>query len=269
MDERQLLAVRALDAVAFAEVLAVIDPDWGSTTSPLADGHLVLCGRGLYVNRALGAGIDRPLGDTDVATIVEASRSAGVTPAVEVTPHTDPGTVVRLAAHGFAHDPSGDVTALTRPTGAPLPDAPDDVLIDPVRDHVDLVRWQETSALGWGHVTEDARRAADAFARAAFEIDGDGMIVAFDAGDGRPLGCASTTVRDGLATLGGMSTVPAERRRGVQAALLRYRLDRAAALGCTLAASTAVTGGASERNLLRRGFIPRFVVQTWSLASPG
>ena len=96
---------------------------------------------------------------------------------------------------------------------------PDDVVVRPVRSAADLASWQEVSALGWGHATAEARRAADAFAVAAHAIDGDGMVIAFDAGDGRPLGCASLTVRDGLATLGGMSTLPAERGRGVQAAL--------------------------------------------------
>lgn len=140
---------------------------------------------------------------------------------------------------------------------------PDDVAVHPVRSEADLALWQEVSALGWGHATAEARRAADAFAVAAYEIDGAGMVVAFDADDGRPLGCASLTVRDGLATLGGMSTVPAERGRGVQAALVHHRLGAAAERGCRTAASRAVVGGASARNLARHGCRPQFVIETW------
>ena len=268
MDDHRLLATWALDAAAFAHVLARLDPSWGSAAMPVGGGWLVLCGRGLYVNRAIGAGLTQPLDDDDVELVVEASRRAGVTPSVEVTDRTHPGTVERLAARGFEHVASSDVTALVRPVGDPLPAAPDDVVVRGVVDAEGLALWQRTSARGWGHTAADALRASDAFARAAFEIDGDEMVVALDAGDGRPVGCASTTVRDGVATLGGMSTVPEERRRGVQAALLRHRLGRAAALGCELAAATAVSGGESERNLVRHGFTPRFVVRTWSLASP-
>jgi GNAT superfamily N-acetyltransferase len=112
-------------------------------------------------------------------------------------------------------------------------------------------------------VTESARRAADAFATAAQVVDGDGMVIALDAADGRPLGCASMTLHEEVATLGGMSTIPAERGRGVQAALILHRLGVAKAAGCTIATSTTVVGGASERNVQRFGFRPIYVKQTW------
>lgn len=264
---RRVVRAWALDAAAFADVLTRDQPEWGSAVHEVAGGRLVISGRGLYVNRALAFGTDAPATDDDVELVVTVCRAAGVAPAVEVTPVTHPGTAERLAAHGFTHDPDRDVTALLRPP-TPLPDAPDDIVVRPVRTDGDLLLWQETSARGWGHTSEAARRASDAFTRAAHTVDGDGMLVAFDATDGRPLGCASTTIRDALATLGGMSTVPSERGRGVQAAMLRHRLALAVARGCDLAASTTVVGGASERNLVRHGFIPGFSVTTWSLASP-
>jgi GNAT superfamily N-acetyltransferase len=90
------------------------------------------------------------------------------------------------------------------------------------------------------------------------------MVIAYDRNDGRPLGCASMTIRDRVATTGGMSTLPAERGRGVQAALIRFRLHLAAERGCAIGATTAVTGGASERNLQRHGFRPRFEITTWT-----
>ena len=49
----------------------------------------------------------------------------------------------------------------------------------------------------------------------------------------------------------------------VQAALVRHRLGVALAAGCDLIASSAVTGGASERNLGRLGFQPVLQVTTW------
>jgi GNAT superfamily N-acetyltransferase len=116
-------------------------------------------------------------------------------------------------------------------------------------------------------VTPAARRASDAFARAAHAVDGDGMVIAFGAHDDAPIGAASMTFRGTVATLGGMSTVPEHRRRGVQAALVDHRLRVAAGRDCTLAAATAASGGDSERNLIRLGFTPRFVIETWQLPS--
>jgi GNAT superfamily N-acetyltransferase len=50
----------------------------------------------------------------------------------------------------------------------------------------------------------------------------------------------------------GAGTLPAERRRGVQAALLQARLADAAARGCDLAIITVQP--VSQRNVQRHGF---------------
>ena len=90
------------------------------------------------------------------------------------------------------------------------------------------------------------------------------MIIALDEDDGRPLGCASLTIHDDVATLGGMSTLPAERGRGVQAALILHRLGIARDAGCTLALTTTAVGEASERNVQRFGFSTTHIKQTYS-----
>ncbi len=262
---RALVRTWALDAAAFAHVLAGQDPTWRSEVRDVAGGQLVLCGAGMYVNRLIGAGIETPLTDADLDTVVERSRAVGVEPAVEVTPLTHPASLALLRARGFVRDPASDVAALVRRLPGPTIAAPTDIAVRSVTTADHLVTWQATSARGWGHTDAAPRRVADAFARAAHAIDGEGMVIAHDVESGDPVGCASTTIRDGIATVGGMSTVPEQRRRGVQAALLAFRLGRAHRLGCSLAASTAVTGGASERNLVRHGFLPRFVVETHRL----
>jgi GNAT superfamily N-acetyltransferase len=267
MDDAQLIArlerVAAENAVAFALALSAADRSWGTETLAVAGGQLVLCGPGLYVNRALAVGIDEPLRSADIGLIVDRSAAVGVPAAVEVTPASHPDSPWQLREDGFVHDATDDVTALVRPLDE-LPDtlSPDGIDVVPVGEHP-LAEWQEVSALGWGHTTDARRRAADAFAVAAHVVDGDGMVIALDASDGRPLGCASMTLCDEVATLGGMSTIPAERGRGVQAALILHRLRRAKAAGCTIATSTTVVGGPSERNVQRFGFRPLHVKQTW------
>jgi GNAT superfamily N-acetyltransferase len=262
--DRALVRTWALDAAAFAHVLAGQDASWHSEAHEVAGGQLVLCGAGMYVNRLIGAGIETALTGSDLDTVVERSRAVGVDPAVEVTPLTHRASLALLVERGFVRDPAADVSALVRALPGTAIAAPADIEARRVTTPGELTTWQETSARGWGHADAASRRAADAFAGAASVVDGDGMVIAYTA-DGEPVGCASTTIRDGIATVGGMSTVPEQRRRGVQAALLAFRLRHAHRLGCSLAASTAVTGGASERNLVRHGFIHRFVVETHRL----
>ena len=71
------------------------------------------------------------------------------------------------------------------------------------------------------------------------------------------------TVSGRIATLGGMSTLPGERRRGVEAALIVHRLRKAAELGCEIATSSTEPDSNSERNLVRLGFERRFLVETY------
>jgi GNAT superfamily N-acetyltransferase len=72
--------------------------------------------------------------------------------------------------------------------------------------------------------------------------------------DGRAAGGASMRLTDGLVQLCGAGTLPAERRRGVQTALLQYRLADAAFHGCDLAIVTVQPGSVSQYNVQRQGF---------------
>jgi ribosomal protein S18 acetylase RimI-like enzyme len=72
--------------------------------------------------------------------------------------------------------------------------------------------------------------------------------------DGTPAGAASIRMDDGLAQLCGAATLPAFRRRGVQAALLSRRLADARQAGCDLAVVTVQPGSKSQANAMRQGF---------------
>jgi hypothetical protein len=72
--------------------------------------------------------------------------------------------------------------------------------------------------------------------------------------DGEVAGVAYARMSDGLLQLAGATTLPAHRRRGVQAALLRARLVDAAAAGCDLAIVTVEPASKSQQNVQRAGF---------------
>ena len=72
--------------------------------------------------------------------------------------------------------------------------------------------------------------------------------------DGRVAGGGSIRICEGVAQLCGAGTLPADRRRGVQTALLYYRLADAAVRGCDLAVVTTQPGSVSQQNVQRAGF---------------
>lgn len=259
-DAKHLLRTWANDAAAFAEVLSLRDPCWKSETFPLSGGRVVLCGRGMYVNRALAVGLDDTVDDDAWRHFEERCAVLGVAPAFEMTPFTSAAMVAALEQREYVKQ-SATAALARRLDALPTPDASAAAWsIEPVSDEL-LPAWQATAAAGWGHVEPPARRVSDAFAATAYEMDGDEMILARDTASGVPIGCASLTISGPIATLGGMSTVPSHRGRGVQTAMIRYRLSRAIELGCTLAVSTASPDGGSERNLIRGGFERCFLIE--------
>ena len=258
---RRITRAWAQDAAVFADTLADIDPSWGSETFELGGGLVTLCGAGLYVNRAVACGHDRPLSEDEWERLESRSDALGVPAAIEITEVTHPD--VRDAARERGYVLDREESALARSTDlrdVPPPEPGFEVV---AANRGLLPMWQETSACGWGHEGLGARRASDVFAQVAAVVDGERFTLVRHAGSGRPLGCASLTIRDGVATLGGMSTLPDARGQGVQTTLIRHRLRVAAASGCDIATAVAAPGSISERNLLRHGFERVFTVEHW------
>jgi GNAT superfamily N-acetyltransferase len=65
---------------------------------------------------------------------------------------------------------------------------------------------------------------------------------------------ATLRIDGGLAQLCGAATLPAFRRRGIQAALLQRRIHDGAQAGCDLAVVTTQPGSKSQQNVSRQGF---------------
>lgn len=76
----------------------------------------------------------------------------------------------------------------------------------------------------------------------------------FGSVDSQECGGAAMAVHDRVALLFGDSTLTEARGRGLQTALIRERLARAAAAGCEWAMACVVPGSASHRNYERCGF---------------
>lgn len=260
---RRLERVWAADEVARTEALGRLDPACATETFPLADGWAVLSGPGRYVNRVLAAGLDAPVEPTQIDEFEARAAALGVPPAFDTSDYCDVELVAELRRRGYVETMSVTGTAMRLDAGTAVAPAPGVVVELAGSDR--LAEWQAVNALGWGEVEPAARRVSDVFAAARAAV-GELLFIATDAGDGRPLGTASARLTDGVATMGGMATLPAERRRGVQRALIGARLAAAKAAGCDLLVATARSDGDSLRNLVRLGFEPTHVKRLVSRA---
>ncbi len=221
----------------------------GAETTPFGRGLLVAMGEGRYVNRAMGVTIDE-LDDESVGDLVAWYRDRGLPPMLEVSAWASRETLAALAGRGFA--PSWFRAMFAR-TCDPSTDVPaSDVDVFAVSSDDDAATWRRVFAAGFGVVEPDAIAISDEYAAADRAIESGQQFLAVVAGE--VAGCGGVVIADGVAWVGGAATLPQFRGRGVQAALVRRRLQHGQEHGCDLAAATAVPIGDSARNLTRLGF---------------
>jgi GNAT superfamily N-acetyltransferase len=236
--------------VTMATAAAFIDRAQGGAAHAVAfaGGTLAAFGPGRYVNRAVGVSLD-DLDDDQLDELESFFSGAGVPPSLEVASWAPATLLARLAKRGYA------VSWFRNVYVAALEDRPQPVhpamTVDEVTDDT-IEEWLAVLRIGNEMTTPEAAAISDEWARASRGVDGTTDFLAYL--DGTAVGCGSVIPESGIGWIGGATTVPAYRRRGVQGALVRRRMTAAYESGCDLAVVTAVPSGDSARNVARLGF---------------
>ncbi|HXM92742.1 MAG TPA: GNAT family N-acetyltransferase [Candidatus Dormibacteraeota bacterium] len=250
---RRIEMAEAQAAVECTETYERLRPGSNTAVERIGGGFAIYCGPNLPTTQAVGLGLDGPIGEEEFDRLEEFYRSRGEAVRVESCPLADLSLFEQFGRRGYRVTEFSSVMARTMPTQMTMEnwDAPaGGVTIEKVEEeHFEL--WTFTVAQGFAEhypVTQELLNVMKMFAQGASAECYLARI------DGKVAGGATLAVRDGVAGLFGASTLPAFRNRGVQTALLRTRLARAAAAGCDLAVSLAQPGSASERNIRRQNF---------------
>jgi GNAT superfamily N-acetyltransferase len=213
-----------------------------------AGGTLAAFGPGRYVNRGVGVSLD-DLDDDQLDELESFFTAAGVPPSLEVASWAPATLLARLATRGYV------VSWFRNVYVAALDDRPQPahpaMTVDEVTGDT-LEQWLAVLRSGNELTTPEAAAISDEWARASRGVAGATDYLAYL--DGTAVGCGSVVPESGIGWIGGATTVPAYRRRGVQGALVRRRMTTAYESGCDLAVVTAVPSGDSARNLARLGF---------------
>ena len=263
---RRVELAEALDMAAFAKALAESVPELEPTTFPFVDGHAVLCGQGMYVNGPLAVGFERVPTADEFDEWEAACAQRGITPNFEIHEHSHPDLRGAVEERGYVLDSESARTGLVLSQADYSPRAAGEgIEVVPVSTPELVETWKELTAQGWGHDTPERRRVSDRFTEVAAKIQKPGLFLAVDTASGEPIGCSNLSFVGEVAVLGGMSTVPAHRRRGVQRTFIQYRLRRAWQYGCSLAVAHAKPDEGSIRNLLHAGFEPVLTKHTYVL----
>lgn len=229
---------------------------WGLAL-PLAGGFACAAEAGSPMNKIVGLGFG---GTVDFAALDDIERTyadLGVAIQVELCNLADPDIAELLTSRGYR------LVGFENVLGCALSDAQ----VAPPAEGIEIRRggpddidaWIDAVVDGFAHpddlgVPSHEEFPRDIIERAERDFTKAGATAYLAFCDGAVAGGGGMRITDGIAQLTGAATVPALRRRGVQAALLAARLGDAAAAGCDIAVVTTAPGSTSQKNVQRRGF---------------
>lgn len=247
---RRLERAEAFSNADFVDTRARIDPESGATWIEVAGAYAMYDGISSPLTQTFGLGLFGDVGEEELDRIEDFYEGHGAPVFHEVSPLADPRLLPLLGARGYR--PVELTSAMFRPIGAaPAAQGGNDEIRVRLTGAEDWELWADTAARGWSEFPE--------LSALMYEI---GNVTAQRRGglcflaelDGRAIATGLLVLHEGVALLGGASTIPEGRRQGAQSALLESRLRHAAENGCDLAMICAQPGSASQRNAERQGF---------------
>ncbi len=129
------------------------------------------------------------------------------------------------------------------------------------KNEVDL--FAEISTKGW--INEMPEYAEQMLEFSRIGASADGAIPFIVELNTEPIATGTLYIYDDVAILAGASTIPAQRKRGAQTALLEARLRYALENGCSIAVMDAMPGSQSQRNAEKNGFRIAYTRTKWQL----
>ena len=223
-------------------------------------GLLCFGGPGSWANQGLGCCMGGEVATKEgVAEMASWYESRGAEPKVVVCPFADGSLVTELGEAGFRLREfemvfACDVRGRAVGQGAPIPegvtfeplDLNDGALVD------ECVRF---SCAIYGHHADPPEAMLENFKRMALHPRMRTFVVR---AGGELAGTSSIEIAGDIASLCGAAVKEEYRRRGIQTALIDLRLDMAAEAGCRVVTVSSLPGVATERNSMRRGFLPSY-----------
>ena len=229
----------------------------------IGGGLAIFAGPGAPTNKMIGIGFDGPPNEAELNRVEQAFAERSAPLQAEVSTLAEPTWHACLVRRGY--EPRGFENVLGHPLTAPASQAgvaqteSASVSIERV-DAGHLDEWIEIMVAAFGHADEggvggDAVPPADTLRQwLSLTMATPGFNAVAARAEGRMVAGASMRVDQGLAQFCGAATLPAFRRRGLQTALVRWRLAQARALGCDVAVVTTQPASRSQQNLQTQGF---------------
>jgi|HubBroStandDraft_6_1064221.scaffolds.fasta_scaffold00107_11 GNAT superfamily N-acetyltransferase len=251
---RRLESAEEMPQVHYAHLYQKLKPEIGAAVEPICGGHMIFAGLNSPIGRTVGMGFDGSTTDADLDRMEQFYRSHSAPSQIDVCPLTDPSLSEMLKQRSYVMAELNNVL-FRRLDGD---------------DQNEGTEIPAGVAIRQGHAEE-----AEAFAAIvvrSFFPNGDapegfaemiapiyrceGGILFTAEVEGEPVACAAGLIIPDrrIVALFGAGTLPEFRRRGLQTALLRRRMEVARKAGCEYAVIVTLGGTTSMRNAERLGF---------------
>ena len=258
---RRLERAEGRSNVGFVEARALVSPGVGACWTEVAGCYAMFDGVESPVTQTFGLGMFETPSDADLERLEEFFKERGAPVNHELSPLADPETFKLLNGRGY--EPCEFTSVLFRPlvpfacAARPRESGVKVRVVGPEEHEL----WAQTAARGWSE-SEWVEFMLGLSRVSAARADALSFLAELE---GRPVATGALSINEGVALLAGASTVPEERRRGAQLALLDARLAYAAERGCDIAMMCALPGSASQRNAERQGFRIAYTRIKWRL----
>ncbi len=252
---------------------AVSTAELALEAEPIDSGWMAWAGPGSWANQACGLGLGGPVSDGDLDRLVDFYLARGAEPRLEVCAYAHPSLLEGLARRGFVLREFESVLARAAPVDldpAALlvhgwPEGLQLVEVDP-GDAEAVKTFIDVSTSGFRPAGEPITEVFFNTTLKMVEHPRCDSVLALV--DGEVVGGAAMESAGEVGCLFGASVLPDFRRRGIQAALIAWRLCRGARRGCRWIAIHAAPGLPTERNALRLGFFLAYTKVVMTLPRP-
>lgn len=214
------------------------------TAEEVAGGQAIFHQVDSPVSQAIGIGMNGPVPSADLDRLEAFFHSRGSVAIIDLCTLADPSLLALIHERGYGVREFSHVMVRRLDRAEGVPGTAPGITVQPVAAHESRA-WARLVMQGFSGQDEVPEQLLGIVApQEAF----------FGLWDRQRCAAAAMDVHAGLATFFGDATRVSTRGYGLQLALIRHRLDRAAQLGCDLATASVVPGSISHRNYERAGF---------------
>ena len=266
---RRMEAAEDVPQMEIARVLQRRHPEVGADILEIAGGHAVFAGLNSPVGRAIGLGLDGAVTATQLDEVEAFYKQHSAPSQVDITPITHGSLLELLKTRGYVLAELNNVMARKLEPGERFEQsvagvefracAPEQV---PLWTHTMLRGFFPEGQIpeGWDKLLAPMAEAPNSLATLVWAEEHPHPVApksgATRVGQPQPVACCGGLIarQHRMIALGGTSTLPEYRGRGIQTAAIGQRLNRALAEGCDLAVVVTLGNTTSQRNAEKLGF---------------